>query len=873
MRGVSLLVCVLPAFAFAKPFTLVSNDVRIQVISPSLVRLEQKGPLGFEDRNTFTVVNRDFGKVQPKVSHRGGVVVIETDRLTVVVPEHAVSLRDVEVFDSFNQHLYQYDGKLPENHYLPAPGFVKAPWLLSDNPRLIPPQWGATPAPKNVNPALEATSGWDSRNNAPDIYVFVPGPNGYEQLRQDFLKLTGPIPKPPLYILGFIDSRYYPYSSKEALDTIETYRKKQIPLDTFVVDTDWRVNGSAGYAVETKLFPNMGQFISDAHNKHVRLMFNDHPDPKAPGATDPSELAFRWAGLTSLMALGMDVWWYDRNWSTNLVEPMPGIRKEMWGQRLYHDITERFRPNVRPWIMTNAQGIDNGIEHYAPEAAGHRYPMMWTGDTGSTFDYLRRGVENGVNRGLVALQPYTHEDLGGHTGPTPSDELYIRYLEYGCLSPITRVHCTLGQDRHPWAFGSEAEEIVKRYINLRYRLLPTIYTAAQHTYETGTPLLRRCDLYWPTYAEAARSDQYLLGEDILVAPIVTSVYGEANPIPESLFQLSTRAPGLTAEYFANSNLEGEPKVVKVDPKIDFNWGTKAPLPDIPATHFSVRWTSILGPIPKSGVYQLVTKSDDGIRVYIDGNLVINDWKAENSAFNKFKVFFEAGSIHKLRVEYMQLTGGSMCTLAWLPPSTTDTTVSTKQVWIPPGQWQDLWTGEILEGPRTVTAHASVGQIPMWVSLGGVVLTGPEMQYTDQKPMDPITADLYMGPGGQTVRELVEDDGISNEYQSGRVARTSVQFVYSNVYGAVKLGSTVGTFTGMRTNRNWILRFHLPKGMTADNAKIDNKAGSFTREAKVKPLIPFAAGSSLGEGEVVTVIIPTSSIRKEHTVILEMKAKP
>ena len=77
-----------------------------------------------------------------------------------------------------------------------------------------------------------------------------------------------------------------------------------------------------------------------------------------------------------------------------------------------------------------------------------------------------KGIANGVDMGTLNLLPYVNEDLGGHAG-TPSSELYVRFLQFGCFAPITRVHCTLGMDRHPWAFGDETEQIVKEYIKLR----------------------------------------------------------------------------------------------------------------------------------------------------------------------------------------------------------------------------------------------------------------------------------------------------------------------------------------------------------------------------------------------------------------------
>lgn len=868
---IAALLALLPSTG-TQPYSYIVGNVRVELLSANLVRLEQRGPRGFEDRKTFTVVNRSFLTAQPVVKKLPTEVRIETGSLTVQVTPEAKSLDQVSVVNSDNALLYRFNGKLPKNSALPEPGHCPQVWTMADSPRLVPPAWGATPAPKTVDSDLESKSGWDDRNDAPDIYVFVPGKDGYKQLRKDFLALTGPVPKPPLYILGFIDSRYHPYTEQEALESIDTYRRKRIPLDTFVVDTDWRVNGSDGYEVEKKDFPDMPRFIKEAHARNVRLMYNDHPNPKADGATDPKELAFRWEGLSKLLNWGMDVWWYDRNWFTSLHEPMPGIHKEVWGQRLYHDMTAKARPTQRPWIMTNAQGIDNGIAHYAADPAGHRYPMWWTGDTGSQFAFLKRGVENGVDRGLLDLQPYTHEDLGGHTGPTPSPELYVRYLEYGCLSPVTRVHCTRGQDRHPWAFGSEPEKITTDYIKLRYRLLPMLYSAAQRATDDGTPILRRCDLEWPTYPEASKNDQYLFGDDILVAPIVESMQGDLKPIPSGMLHSPDGSAGLRAEYFDNPDLKGQPKVVKTDPEIGFDWSGKSPMDGIPQENFSARWTGTLGPVPESGDYRILTKNDDGVRVYLDDKRIIDDWKPEDSVTNEVKIHLQAGTNHSLRVEYMQLGGNALCTLAWYKPSEARQNVSHRTVWVPPGTWHDVWTGDSIAGPKVIQCTAKLSQTPMYIRNGGVVLSGPELQYTGEKPMDPITADIYTGGTFHTDRDLVEDDGISTAYLNGELARARVSVSGNDRFAIASMGATEGTFKGIRQQRNWILRFHLPLGKTAGSVTVDGEPTGFSVEPRRAVAMPFLPGAAPGEGDVIVVKLPTTSIRKQHVVHLNFRTR-
>ena len=212
----------------------------------------------------------------------------------------------------------------------------------------------------------------------------------------------------------------------------------------FVVDTDWRRGASHGYAVNEILFPDMERFINRAHEKHVHLMYNDHPEAQTQSALDPSEFHYRWNGLTSLFKQGIDVWWYDRNWMTGLHEPMPGISKEVWGMRLYYDITKKYYPDKRPLIMSNVDGIDNGLWNIPSHPASHRFPIWWTGDQKSRWQYLEMGIANGVNSGIHRMMPYVNEDLGGHTDGNPEPDQYIRWIQSGFSRP-SRV-CTAPAD-------------------------------------------------------------------------------------------------------------------------------------------------------------------------------------------------------------------------------------------------------------------------------------------------------------------------------------------------------------------------------------------------------------------------------------------
>jgi len=431
----------------ATPPESIVGDIRVQALSPTLVRIEQKGPQGFEDRRTLTVIDRDWEGAPMKAEKKNGQVLLTSPTFQVSVPENARDLTGVTLRDTTGEVLHTISRDDLKFGFLPSPSAMPTAWVLPDAPRLVPPAWGATTAPAsgvtNAN-----TSGWDTSNQAQDVYLFIPKPGDYASFRQEFLKLTGPVPMPPLFAFGLWFSRYWPYTDEELLALVDEFRARGFPFDLMVCDTDWRVGASTGYGVNTKLFPDMARYIARAHEKDVRVMYNDHPEPQVANALDPKELSYREEGLDSLLKIGADVWWYDKNWGKHLKSP-EGLSLEFWGMVVYHDMTLKSRPDQRPLIMSNVEGIWNGTSLTPSNPAAHRYPIWWTGDTLAFWQELRAGIENGVNGGIDRMMPYINEDLGGHIlEETPSQ--FIRWFQYGALSPLPRLHSYPKTVHTPW---------------------------------------------------------------------------------------------------------------------------------------------------------------------------------------------------------------------------------------------------------------------------------------------------------------------------------------------------------------------------------------------------------------------------------------
>jgi hypothetical protein len=864
---------------------LINGKVRVQAFSPSLVRLEVKGAKGFEDRTTHTVVSRKSTPTDLNVEKSDDLVKAFTKTYQVVMPADAESLEGIRILNADGELIYRFNRKDLEDHFLPTPSSLPKAWAMGDSPRMIPPEWGVTPAPQSHSE--HPTSGWDLDNQADDLYVFIPGEGGYTQFREDFLELTGPVPMPPLYTFGFWYSRWYPYSEETVLARIDEFRENGYPLDVFVIDTDWREGGSHGYDINAKLYPDMKRCMAKVHEKNVRTMFNDHPSPAADSALDPEEVKYRYDGLTSLLDMGADVWWFDRNWWKTLHSPSEQMRHDAWGMRAYHDITKRFRPDTRPMIMSNVEGIKGGNNKFPSHPAAHRYPIWWTGDTLPEWRFLESGLTNAVESSLTRLMPYLGEDLGGFFY-LPSTELYVRYLQYGALSPVTRIHCVLGHHRLPWKFGEEANSIMRNYVQMRYRLLPTFYAAARQAYEDGSPLLSRCDLFWPEYEESASNYQYLLSDDILVAPQYDYADRPRQLSGKHLLAITGKGAAAKMECFNNMDLEGDPVVTTNIWELGKMWWGDSPAEGlVEKDGFSARFTGTMKPLSEDGVYRFRAMLGlDGCRLKIDGKTVMENWSVDEKQreqLTQVDVPLKKGVPHKIVYEYRHKKGIANATL--LAARYDSTKVCTRDLWLPPGDWVDVWTGETLSGPKTITVSSPLNHTPMYVKSGGLVIQSPLRMHSGEMPWETVIVDAYAADEQtRSVSTLYEDDGISPNYQDTSYSKTKLQMNCSSDVVTLSIPAIEGSYVATDFKRNWVVRLHCEAGQTPQKLAVNGreiklqKSTSMEKQAISAVLIPATdnlvmpfsgQGTAQGPkgGAIVEVSLPSQPVGKELQIEL------
>ena len=829
--------------------SVTEGQVRVVVYSDSLVRVEVAKDGGFEDRPTFAVTGRDsFMGIPAELvtsAEEGDLVYIRTPRYTVELKKNASGIRDVRILNPSGDSLWTAkDIHNTAECYLPEPYATPDVWCFNDSPRLVKAEDSYTP---NGN----ANNGWSYQGDAEDLYIFIPMGDAAD-LRYDFNKLTGACEMIPLKTLGLWYSRYIELSDRRIYQLIETYRKKDFPLDVFVVDTDWRLGGSTGYDVNTDLFRDIEEFYARAAGLGVLTVMNDHVRDYSGSMLEEDQLNWFTENLQKKLNQGMSAWWYDRNWSYRLNSPFPGIHGDLLGQDMYYTLTDAVNGNNRTWLLSNVYWIGASNITSTPHVASHRYSLQWTGDILGHRKALRTELEHAVYAGAAAAMPYVLSDIGGHLGD-PEPDLYIRWVQYGSLSSIMRFH-SFRHDRSPWVKGDTAEEVSRVYIRMRYRLMPLYYSLARDNYDTGLPIMKRLDFVYPQYEEARRNDQYLLGDNILVAPI--TVNPDYRPLPTEWLTASDGSQGFTAEYYRNTNLSGNPYLTCVDPTIDFEWGDGSPANGIPGDNYSIRWTATITNKAELPV-RLATLSDDGIRVSVDGKWIINNWADSDSVLTENTAFqIEPGQTCEIVVEYYESAWQAKAHLYYAPVLSSDGK-EFRDVFIPDGTWMDVWSGETFTGPQTVTVGHTVYTSPIFVRTGSFTVLADDADTLSTSDWGKLALDVYPdAKKADFTYELYEDDGTTEDYMNGNFRRTPIRMVQDGQKLAFRISPAKGDYATDFTTRTYTLRIHEAEGFTVDTVEVNGETVEFTRlqkaEAYTADGLPFAFDTAACDNGVVLI---------------------
>nr|WP_246418028.1 TIM-barrel domain-containing protein [Haloferula luteola] len=415
-----------------------------------------------------------------------------------------------------------------------------------------------------------------------------------------YSELTGHMDLFPKWAFGFMLSKYGNdhATQSEFLEWIQRLRKEDYPTDAYVFDFGWRGGKFSSHRWDADRFPDLPSMFSKARKLgfHVGLHNNQGTPEAGDGNFSDPKVAEAWwqAHWTNVIQPGYGDWFWPDEFDVSGDNLMANLSAKIVHERWLQETTEQ-----RPMFMTRG-GFAN--QHFA---------ATWSGDIANTIAEMSEQITGSLALGMSGY-PWCSHDLGGFF-TQPSDELYIRWVaQLGAFSPIMRAH---GHDgREPWLYGQRAQENLRRYLKIRYRLFPYIYSTAWQGASEGIPMMRAMALEHPQDPESwSKETQYYFGDWLLVAPAL---------------------------------------------------------------------------------------------------------------------------------------------------STHDTQVS---IWLPEGQWYDFFNPSIrYEGGKTLSMHATLDEIPVLVKEGAIIPTGPDIAYADEKPLNPLTLELFPGSSPSHFC-LYEDDGITRNH--------------------------------------------------------------------------------------------------------------
>lgn len=399
----------------------------------------------------------------------------------------------------------------PSGRQIVGNGVTRVPFLWSTG------GWSALVANDELGISWHDEEGkltWKVPGHALDVYLSVAA-DGYGALSA-YSRLTGQAPIPPRWTFGFLVSRWGYSDAADVQDKWHQFRDRRIPVDAFIYDYDWFQND---WEFNPKTFPSgsldamkaLGlKFvgirkprINDANRDYARKQgwAFDSPQGVDLRFDIPAARAWWWSKQLPLLRAGVDGWWNDE-------------AEQTYDEFFYMTQTQydggRAESDRRVWSINRA--FAPGMQRFGA--------ALWTGDIDSNWETMANQPGTLLNWSLAGM-PFVGQDLGGFIGQ-PSPELYARWIEQGVFQPIMRTHGMYNLARWPWAFGDDVLAATKSAIELRYRLIPYLYTLAERASATGAPMVRPLFMEFPQDERTFDlRDEWLLGDRVVAAPMLT----------------------------------------------------------------------------------------------------------------------------------------------------------------------------------------------------------------------------------------------------------------------------------------------------------------------------------------------------------------
>lgn len=514
----------------AQPENIVQGDkYRITILTERLFRFEYNEAGVFEDSLTEFVWNRNFGPVKYTKNEDNSFVEITTSYFKLKYSKNKKPKSNTLRVELLNSENVWYPNHVEAKNY-PASVLVTTDNKVK-NVKTLYSLDGFVSIDDSKTPLFNVNGTITERNyNGMDIYVFM-YLKDFELCLKDYYGLTGYPALIPRYALGNWWSRNNEYDDSSLKELVDEFQKHDIPISVVLLDKDWHVRKyegkqhlKTGFSFNKQLFKAPFDMISYLHSQGIRIGLNVNPmegfhdideyyeqaktylqvDEK--GVIPINVLDPKWVDvylklyIHPLDALGTDFYWLD-------VENNPSLF--LLKHYHFYDMMRNYKR--RPMVLG-----------YSSNVAPHRYPVLYSGKTKVGWDALKLIPKFNANAANMGVSWWSH-DIGGYFKGIEDNELYIRFVQLGCFSPILKFGADSGKyyKREPWRWSMKTLAIVKEYMQLRHKLLPYLYSEAYKYSRDGIPFIK------PVYYKAAEmyddpifSNEYFFGSQFFVAPII-----------------------------------------------------------------------------------------------------------------------------------------------------------------------------------------------------------------------------------------------------------------------------------------------------------------------------------------------------------------
>jgi alpha-D-xyloside xylohydrolase len=691
----------------------------------------------------------------------------------------------------------------------------------------------------------KGTSIWSDVASNIDYY-FIHGKN-LDSVISGYRKLTGQAPLYGKWAYGYWQSKEHYANRNELLGIVSQYRDMKIPIDNIIQDWDYwdGIQNWGQLFFDEKLYPNPKEMIDIIHRQNFHIMISIWAGlgPNTPVYKDMQKNGFLyspvgWAGFRyydaynpaandlywkymneGLFSKGIDGWWMDST-EPDIINALTKESEEYEMKKVENNYLGSFAKYLNPYSLLITESVYKNQRKTTDKKrvyiltrstfAGQQRAAAttWSGDIGADWSIYKRQIPAGINHCMAGI-PYWTFDIGGFVigayggvfsyGGKDSayQELYTRMFQFGTFCPIFRSHGS-ETPREIWQFGKFVPVLTK-FDNLRYRLMPYIYSLASQVTNNGYTIMRGLPMDFENDKKTYNvDDQFMFGPALMVCPVTEYMLHRppepSIPVTAEHFRTKDGKIGLDAKYYKDTEFK-KLSLEKIDSSINIFWYTGRPGYVTDST-LAIRWEGKLIP-SETGKHQFHIKCFGPSKIFLDGKELPFVYSSVE-AYTDF-VDLKAGKEYDFAVEKTNSSSGAFRVLLyWKTPEifakekVIEKREQIRKVYLPANnKWFDFWTGNVLNGGQSITSDAPIEKIPLFVKAGSIIPMGPFIQYATEKT-DPFEIRIY--PGADGTFTIYEDENDNYNYEKG--AYSNITLNWNDEKRQLTIGKRSGTFPGM-----------------------------------------------------------------------------